>query len=473
MVNTDGPGALDVESHSIEFVPLTERYGSPTRLFIIWFSINVSIVCAAVGTLGVTSGLSLPWTIVALALGNAIGTVFMAAHSAQGPHLGVPQMIQSRAQFGVLGAALPLIAVVVTYILYTAADGLVVEGTLSSLFSIQGTSSLILFGVATLVVAYVGYELIHRIAAVLSVLSAALFVIVTIVYIVKGAPVAHEAAAAGHGFDVRLFTATVTQAAAWTLSFGPYVADYSRYLSPNVRTSTTFWYTAGGCFLGATLTMSFGAYLASVDLNLTNDLGAAVVGVFTWGKLFARLIIVMAVLVGNVMNLYSAYMSTATIFAGLTHMRSIPKLTKLITMALVMTMATALAIVAQGHFDQYFGDTLSVMIYLLVPWSAINLADYYLVRKGKYNVDDMFHLNGQYGVFRWWTIATYAVSILAEVPFMSLSVFKGPLARILQADIAWAVGLVVGGVLYVVVERWQQSNPDHNSDQPPMESVPT
>ena len=50
---------LQVESHSIDFVPTTERYGTPLRLFTIWFSINLSIVCAAVGALGPASGLSL------------------------------------------------------------------------------------------------------------------------------------------------------------------------------------------------------------------------------------------------------------------------------------------------------------------------------------------------------------------------------------------------------------------------------
>ena len=35
-----------------------------------------------------------------------IGTFFMAAHSAQGPQLGLPQMIQSRPQFGYVGAIL-------------------------------------------------------------------------------------------------------------------------------------------------------------------------------------------------------------------------------------------------------------------------------------------------------------------------------------------------------------------------------
>jgi NCS1 family nucleobase:cation symporter-1 len=455
LAKADGRSALDVESHSIEFVPLTERYGSPARLFTIWFGINVSIVCAAVGTLGIASGLSLSWVIAALALGNAIGTVFMAAHSAQGPHLGIPQMIQSRAQFGVLGAAVPLVAVVVTYILYTAADGLVVEGTISSLFSIRDNTSVILFGLVTLVVAYVGYELIHRIAALLSVLSAVLFVIVTVAYLVKARAISHAVVPTGNGLDVKIFTATVTQAAAWTLSFGPYVADYSRYLSAKVPTSTTFWYTAGGCFLGATLTMAFGAYLASVDLEGTADLGAAVVAVFPWGKAPVRLIIAMAVLVGNVMNVYSAYMSTTTIFAGLRDMRTVSKSTKLITMTLVIAAATAIAIWAQGHFDKYFGDTLSVMIYLLVPWSAINLADYYIVRKGRYDIEDMYRLHGRYGVFRWWTILTYLGSVLVEVPFMDLTDFKGGIARAIDVDVAWLPGLITAGLLYVAVERWR------------------
>jgi hypothetical protein len=39
-------------------------------------------------------------------IGAVIGTLFMAFHSAQGPKLGLPQMIQSRPQFGYVGALL-------------------------------------------------------------------------------------------------------------------------------------------------------------------------------------------------------------------------------------------------------------------------------------------------------------------------------------------------------------------------------
>lgn len=40
----------------------------------------------------------------------------MALHSAQGPRLGIPQMIQSRAQFGFCGAILPILLVILMYV---------------------------------------------------------------------------------------------------------------------------------------------------------------------------------------------------------------------------------------------------------------------------------------------------------------------------------------------------------------------
>ena len=168
---------LEIESHSIDFMPLTERYGTPRRLFTIWFSANMTILGVALGTLGIEAGLSLGWTLVALAVGNAVGTVFMAAHSAQGPQLGVPQMIQSRAQFGVRGAALPLLAVFVTYLLYCAANGVLMQGVITSILPIGPLGALVLFSCLTAVVAFVGYELIHRLGTALTVISSVLFAV--------------------------------------------------------------------------------------------------------------------------------------------------------------------------------------------------------------------------------------------------------------------------------------------------------
>src|SRR3954470_6815438 len=95
-----------IEVRSIDYVPLSERHGKLWHLGPLWFMSNAQIATLAVGVLGVTTGGNLIWSLIALVLGTSIGTFFMAAHSAQGPQLGLPQMIQSRPQFGYVGAIL-------------------------------------------------------------------------------------------------------------------------------------------------------------------------------------------------------------------------------------------------------------------------------------------------------------------------------------------------------------------------------
>jgi len=448
-----GDQAVEIEKHSIGFVPLAERYGDERRLFTIWFSINLSIVCLTVGTLGILAGLDLSWTLLALVLGNAIGTVFMAAHSAQGPHLGIPQMIQSRAQFGVLGAAIPLLAVIVTYTLYMSADEVVVKATIMSLIPVSANTAMIGFGVATLIVAFVGYELIHRIGVYLTVLSGLLFLATGILLISGAAPHADPVQAVDHGFVLATFMATLTQATAWSLTFGPYVADYSRYLRPEISTARTFWYTAMGNFLGATLIMCLGAYMAAHYARIAADPGVGIASLFGRVNFVVRALIVFGVFQAGVMNLYSAYMSVSTVFTGFRNRGHVSKLMKFLVMSAVIFFATAIAIFSQHDFHHYFGDMLDIMVYVLVPWSAINLADYYFVRNGSYNVKDMFDLNGLYGRFNWSTIAIYFLAVVIQAPFARLSFYTGVIAQQIGADTAWIPGLIVPAVLYCVIER--------------------
>ena len=55
---------------------------------------------------------------IAVVIGCAFGTFFMAFHSTQGPQLGLPQMIQSRPQFGYVGALLVWCVALVTLVGY-------------------------------------------------------------------------------------------------------------------------------------------------------------------------------------------------------------------------------------------------------------------------------------------------------------------------------------------------------------------
>ena len=116
------PVATDTTSHGIErrssdIVPAAERHGTPVSQFTLWCGANLQITAIVDGALAVVLGGVDPiWAILALLIGNILGGIVMALHSAQGPRLGLPQMISSRAQFGVLGAILPLVLVVVMYL---------------------------------------------------------------------------------------------------------------------------------------------------------------------------------------------------------------------------------------------------------------------------------------------------------------------------------------------------------------------
>ena len=42
-----------------------------------------------------------------------------------------------------------------------------------------------------------------------------------------------------------------------------------------------------------------------------------------------------------------------------------------------------------------------MLLYLFTPWTAINLVDFYVVRKGHYSIREIFNPNGMYGRWNW------------------------------------------------------------------------
>ncbi len=444
---------LKVERHGIEFVPLNERYGRPGRLFFVWFGGCLTILCLSVGTLGITAGMSLAWTITALALGNAVGTIFMAAHSAQGPRLGIPQMIQSRAQFGVIGAGLPLLAVLASTVLYIASIGLLARETLQTLLPVDDRQALLLFGTATVFIAFFGYEMIHRMATALTFLSGTFYLLVAVMLVMKGPTAALAAPPAP--FAIGTFLLIFSQATSWSLSAGPYVADYSRYLPPSVSEWSTFGYTAAGNFLGSTLLQSLGAFLAARFPGMIEHPAVGIAGLFGPGRPVVEILIVVNLIQVNVMTLYSGYMSTTTTITGLRGMTRVSLSFKLILMLVLMALATTIGLLTRDSFSVYFSDFLAIMLYALIPWSAINLTDYYFVRKGHYAIDQLFSTRGIYGSFRWPALCVYLFSIILQGPFMSLSFYTGPIARWVGSDIAWLPGLIAPALLYLWVESRQ------------------
>jgi nucleobase:cation symporter-1, NCS1 family len=104
---------------------------------------------------------------------------------------------------------------------------------------------------------------------------------------------------------------------------------------------------------------------------------------------------------------------------------------------------------------------LTLMLYLLVPWTVTNLIDFFFVRHGHYAITDIFRPHGIYGMWSSRGLIAYAAGFAAEIPFMVLlnlvtfkSYYTGPLAQDLNSvDISWIVGAVVTGVVYLLLTR--------------------
>ena len=181
MTTTAEPRRGAVEIRSIDYVPLAERHGKLWHLGPLWFMSNAQIATLAVGVLGVTTGGNLIWSLIAIVLGTAIGTFFMAAHSAQGPQLGLPQMIQSRPQFGYVGAILVWLFAYLQYAGFNVFNTLLASDALHVNPGGNTKVWLVLGTVAAAAAAILGYDAIHRMEQGLTYGFLVLFGILTIV----------------------------------------------------------------------------------------------------------------------------------------------------------------------------------------------------------------------------------------------------------------------------------------------------
>ena len=153
-----------LEKRSIDYVPLAERHGKVWHLWPVWFSGDAHLATLAVGVLGISLGGNLLWSSLAVVLGCALGTFFMAFHSTQGPQLGLPQMIQSRPQFGYTGALLVWGVALVAYIGYNAFNQVLAAQALHQLTPVIPAASgpaMVLFALLALSLAAIGYDKIH------------------------------------------------------------------------------------------------------------------------------------------------------------------------------------------------------------------------------------------------------------------------------------------------------------------------
>jgi purine-cytosine permease-like protein len=441
-----------IEKRSIDYIPLAERHGKVWQLWPVWFSGDAHLATVATGVVGIAMGGNLLWMTVAVVLGSALGTFFMAFHSTQGPQLGLPQMIQSRPQFGYVGALLVWGVALIAYIGFNAFNQILAAKTLQTLYGAELKPTILVFTLLSVSLAVVGYDLIHlaqRWIAYVLIVALLAFTAAVLLRAPLPAPELSWRDFRGVPFIAQFFAA-----ASYQVSWSIYVSDYSRYLPRNVGVSASFWWTYLGAFVGGSWTMLVGTVAAALypKLELAAALRSAadaVIPGFGEPLLLSSLFGLVTI---TTLNFYGASLTLLSVADSLKPARpTLAKRVLALTLSAVAATALALAFVSSEHFVQKFGEFLAVLLYLFTPWTAINLVDFYWVRKGHYSVREIFNHHGIYGRWNWRGLTAYAAGFAAMIPFFSVEgLYVGPVAAKLGgADIAMLVGLPVSTLVYL------------------------
>jgi NCS1 family nucleobase:cation symporter-1 len=446
-----------LELRTIQPIALDQRHGRARDLFTVWFGSNIMLLTIVTGALSVTVfGLSFAAAVIALALGNFVGAIFMALHAAQGPTLGVPQMVQTRGQFGSIGALLVVGIVIVMYVGFLSSNIVLGGEALASLVpGWSDTPGIVLVGILGVVATIYGYDLIHAYARVMSYVSGAVLLL-TVLWIVRvhGLPADFLTR---NAFGATGFLGTVSVAALWQISYAPYVSDYSRYMPADTGASPAFWASYWGCTLGSLLPMILGAMvgLAAPKGDLVHGLALLTAGIAP----LVLIVFSVGIASSNAMNLYCGALSTMTFGQTLFPRWSPGPQARTIVALVLFGFALTGAILSKDAFIANYEDFILLLLYVLVPWTAINLVDYYLLRHGKYHVESFFQQDGGiYGRVNGAAVTCYLLGIFVQLPFVACALYTGPVARAMGGiDLSWIVGLAITSpVYYWLAKRAQQ-----------------
>lgn len=442
-------GIKGIEVHSIDFVPREERHGRVKDQGPFWFAGNFEFLSISIGFIGPAMGLSFGWTSLAATLGIIFGTLFMCFHATQGPVLGLPQMVQSRAQFGFRGVLVPLFGTLINYLGFNIVSALLLMSGLGNLFHVPQWITLIATAVVSVGLAVFGYDWLHKAAKTLFWISLPLIGLLTL-GIVFGM-VHHAVPQTPLGFNAVAFGTVFAACASYNIAYAPYVSDYSRYLPHDTGASAIIWNVFYGAAASATWMIILGAWFVT-RLGVSDPLQALAVAGNDFFPGFGYVLAVDSIIILAILVSLGNYSGVLTVITGMDSIRQI-RPTRRIRVATTIIFSAIWALVAlawgQGAMNA-LSLALVIILYLLVPWTAVNLVDFFFIRRGHYTVSELFRPHGFYGNWAWRGLLAYTVGWVAILPFAVLpGLWTGPLASKLGGvDVGWLMGLIVSGASY-------------------------
>jgi purine-cytosine permease-like protein len=251
-------------------------------------------------------------------------------------------------------------------------------------------------------------------------------------------------------FQLLPFMIQFAVSAGYLISWAPYVSDYSRYLPPTVGVRSVFLWTYLGMSLSSIWLLGLGALIAQAypGQGVIETIRAAGDSIFAGFGSFALLVALPGLIVVMALNLYGGSLTLLTIVDTFKPLKPTVR-ARIVSIVAVMLLGLGLVYLSGQEFLTSFGIFLTFLLYLFGPWTAINLVDFYFVRRGHYSITEIFNPKGMYGVWNWRGLSAYGIGFISTIPFQSTLIYTGPIAAAIGGvDIAPYVGIAVAGLAY-------------------------
>ncbi|MEV4320064.1 cytosine permease [Actinocrispum sp. NPDC049592] len=400
---------FQVEANGINVISDEERKGTPRQLFWPWFAANVSVLGLSYGTFALGFGISF-WQAVVVGLAGIVVSFLLCGFIAvAGKRGSAPTMVLSRAAFGVRGNRLvSLISWMLTVGWETVLTILATLAT-STVFERLGwgggdaTKIIALLVVTVLTVAggVLGFDLIMRMQAVITIVTAVLTVIY-IGFVASRIDFGTVSAIPG-GSAQNVIGALVFLMTGFGLGWVNAAADYSRYLPRSSSSRGVIGWTAFGSSLAPVILLVFGLLLAGSSTELSQAIGADPIGALatilpTWFLVPFALVAVLGLVGGAVLNIYSSGLTLLAL--GI----RIPRYAAAFVDGVVVVLGTIYVVFFANNFQGQFTGFLITLGVPIAVWCGVMLADVAL-RRRDYTEADLYDPNGRYGDVRWSAIA--------------------------------------------------------------------
>jgi purine-cytosine permease-like protein len=272
-------------------------------------------------------------------------------------------MIQSRPQFGYIGALLVWLFAYIQYAGFNVFNTILGGEAMSTTAHGPVKLWIIIATIVALVVALVGYDLIHKAERWLTYAMILIFGIFTVTLFF----IHYPAGTFGVGsFHAGPFLGQFGVVAGYQISWAIYVSDYSRYLPPDVPVRKTFYWTYWGSALGGGWMMIVGAVLAAWAGKSFDGTGIAELDkigdhVFTG---FGAVVLILAALGLVSVTALNMYGGSLTLISSVDSFRKVrPTMSvRVITLSLTAALSLIGALAATKHFLTNFDDFLLLIL---------------------------------------------------------------------------------------------------------------